>query len=426
MPIARSWWSLALLGALGTPAEAQLDSLTARLRELRLTMAATGAGQIEGPGAELLIEAARAAQFTLIGEEHGVAEVPLVAGALLERLVPAGYRHVAIETSAALAGALQEQFRSGADYASWLRQHHPAVAFYNWRQEAEFARRASELLPVPDALWGLDYDITADRYAFRRLRSLAPDEAAAAVVDRVIERGDSALSVALSTSNPGAAMMWGGPDDVYAELMRALRPPPGSEAENIIYVSSETRAINGDFLAGRNYESNLRRAQLNKAQFLRYYRAAEAREGRPPRVLLKFGASHMYRGRSQTNVFDVGNLASELAESLGNRSFHVLVIAGPGSQVAAIDPTVFGTISRPATALTQSWLEPFLDALDPAAWNIFDLRPLRPLNQSRQFGTLPEQLNRLLYAFDAVVILGGSTPQEDLTGLPLPRSRSRR
>jgi hypothetical protein len=131
-------------------------------------------------------------------------------------------------------------------------------------------------------------------------------------------------------------------------------------------------------------------------------------------VLLKFGASHMYRGLSTTNVFDIGTLASELAESNGGHSFHVLVVAGPGAQVAGIDPTVFRTVTRPATAIGAAWLKPLLDASDVAAWNVFDLRPLRPLNQSGRFGTLPDPLNRLLYAFDAVVVLGGSTPQEDL------------
>jgi hypothetical protein len=209
-------------------------------------------------------------------------------------------------------------------------------------------------------------------------------------------------------------MMWGGPAEVWQELAESLRPAAGSEVENILYVLAETRAINGAFLAGRNYESNQRRAQLNKSQFTRYYRAAQHWEGRPPRVMLKFGASHMYRGLSQTNVFDLGTMASELAESLGGRSFHVLVVAGPGTQVAGIDPTVFRTVTRPASAIAAGWMKPFLDAVDSSAWNVFDLRPLRPLNQARAFGVLPDALNRVLYAFDAVVVLGGSTAQQDL------------
>ena len=398
------------------PAHAQFDSLTARLRAGRLTMSATAAGELTGTGADLLMREARRAQFTLLGEEHGVAEIPAFATALFKQLVPAGYTHVAIETSAALAAAMQEQLRAGdAQYKSFLEQHHPAIAFFTRTEEAAFARAALQLLPrVPDVLWGLDYDITGDRYAIRRLREIAPNAAARAVADRFIAQGDSALRVALATKNPGATMMFGGPDHLYAELKAAYRPARGSEAENILWVLEETRAINGLFFGGQNYASNLRRAQLNKAQFMRYYRAAERRAGKAPRVLFKFGASHMYRGLTQTNVFDLGTQASELAEMNGSTSFHILIVAGPETQVAVMDPTVFRSVSSPAAWIASSWMKPFLDATDPKAWTVFDLRPLRAANQARRYGALPDPLNRVLYAFDAVVVLGGSTPQHDL------------
>ena len=48
-------------------------------------------GRLEGPGAQLLIDEGKEARFFLVGEEHGVAELPQVVQALLNELRPAGY-----------------------------------------------------------------------------------------------------------------------------------------------------------------------------------------------------------------------------------------------------------------------------------------------------------------------------------------------
>jgi hypothetical protein len=44
--------------------------------------------------------------------------------------------------------------------------------------------------------------------------------------------------------------------------------------------------------------------------------------------MLKFGASHMFRGRTLTNVYDLGSLASEIADVSSSRSFGVFLGRG--------------------------------------------------------------------------------------------------
>ncbi len=53
---------------------------------------------------------------------------------------------------------------------------------------------------------------------------------------------------------------------------------------------------------------------------------------------MKFGASHMMRGRTSTEVFDLGTLVPELAEIEGGRAFQLLVLPGTGSRIAQLDP----------------------------------------------------------------------------------------
>ncbi|HET7460053.1 MAG TPA: hypothetical protein VFJ82_02350 [Longimicrobium sp.] len=389
------------------------DSLTALLRANAHPMQADADGRLSGAGAELLLAAGRDAQFFLIGEEHGVAEVPRVTAGLFRELVPAGYRHLAIETGEFLAAELNRRVladTTGTAYAAFVREHFPGAPFYNWSEDAALLRTAVQAAGGrPDVLWGLDYDILADRYTLRRLRDIAPTPRARAAAEAVIARADGALRQALATRNPGLLMMFGGPDDVYAPLRQAYAPQPGSEADRIIRLMETTREINGYFGRGEGYLSNLNRARLNKRQFMRYLDAATASEGRMPRVMMKFGSSHMVRGRTFTNVFDLGTLASEIADVHGSHSFGVLMLGGAGTTHAQIDPRVFRSVEAPVEV--EPWMQPFYAAADPRRWTVLDLRPIRA--RIPRLGTLPAETLQVLYGFDAVVILSGSGPQHD-------------
>src|SRR5690606_4630300 len=47
-------------------------------------------GRLGGPGGEALLAAARSAQFVLLGEDHGYAETPNIAAALVQSMGPDG------------------------------------------------------------------------------------------------------------------------------------------------------------------------------------------------------------------------------------------------------------------------------------------------------------------------------------------------
>ena len=66
-----------------------------------------------------------------------------------------------------------------------------------------------------------------------------------------------------------------------------------------------------------------------KRNFMHYYQAALKHQPQP-RALFRLGAFHAGRGLSPTKLFDIGNLASELANSQGSHSLHILVIAAGG------------------------------------------------------------------------------------------------
>ena len=60
-------------------------------------------GRPAGPGWDFLVREAGDARFTLIGEEHGVAETARLSAALFASLRGSGYRRLAVELSPPIA-----------------------------------------------------------------------------------------------------------------------------------------------------------------------------------------------------------------------------------------------------------------------------------------------------------------------------------
>src|SRR5688572_1237812 len=82
-------------GTLTTPSRVptQIDSRVTRLLEAlqRNRLPLTMSGGPAGPGWDWLVREARSARFTLVGEEHGVAETAELSAALFHALRGSGY-----------------------------------------------------------------------------------------------------------------------------------------------------------------------------------------------------------------------------------------------------------------------------------------------------------------------------------------------
>jgi len=313
-----------------------------------------------------------------------------------------------------LEDALRADMNDAA-YLKFLREHWPGAPFFNWRQDAALLRAVVTSTPGKrGVLWGLDYDIVADRHALARLRELAVDAPERRIADSAIAVADSSLARGMREQNPGMMLMFGGDSAVFSRLRAVYRPKAGSEPDRILTLMDSTLRINLLFLSGRGYESNLSRSRLMKRQFWRFYDSTRAADGQEPRVMLKFGAAHLQRGRNFVNTYDLGTFLPELAEKTGGEALSLYVVGGPGTLRAQIDPRVMQSTEIPVQSLAPDWAKPFNEAADPDKWTVFDLRQLRATAGAGRFGTLAPALVQVIYGFDALVVLSKSTPQKDL------------
>lgn len=341
-----------LLAAQPVAAQEGTDSLVTLLRSVAAPLALSAEGRLAGPAGERLAARVRASRFVLLGEEHGMADVPRLAAALWRagEGAGAGPQYLAIEVGPQLAGRLEAALRvepTDSAYRAFLAEHRPGAPFFFWREDAALLRAVVSATPGrTGVLWGLDYDILADRHLFQRLRALAPTAAARAVADSAIGVADSAFAQVVREGNPGRLYMFGGSPVLLERLEAVFGPRMGAEAAGILSLMKETLAINRLFMAGEGYESNRRRAALMRAHFVAAYGRA-SRGGARPRVLFKFGATHLMRGLSFTNQYDLGTLVPSVAELAGDSSLSLYAMGGVGSRQAQFDPRVMRSVEAP-------------------------------------------------------------------------------
>jgi hypothetical protein len=411
----RSLTQLGILTLLGAVAVQAQDTALTRLLVANRHPVRLVDGRLEGHGARLLIDEGKKARFFLVGEEHGVAELPQVVQALLSELRPAGYNTIAIEVSP-LQGlrldSLTRTSRARAGLDSILASWFTTIPFYNLAEERELLGSAMSPLGSQPAMrvWGLDYDISADRLFLRELEKLAPASGKAAV-RRARELADSGFAAVLrpGAPDPSKLFAWSAPDSVFDALRAALGAGASVRAKSIVDVFERSARINRLFLSGRGYESNLMRSAFLRENFMTALAAAE-RRGEKPRVLFKFGGSHMMRGLNYTHTLDIGTAAPVVAEARGESSFHVLIFGGPTSKTARMN--IMSLQYEPTgTAELQlenvAWLRP---ALADTGWVVFDMRPVRTAYLRRRSQQLSAIQDRFFHAFDAIVVLTGSKP----------------
>lgn len=383
-------------------------SLLEALRKNRLPL--TMSDGPAGAGWDWLVRRARNARFTLIGEEHGVAETARFSAALFRTLRGAGYSRVAIELSPIIAQDIEaaarrdglqgiENFFARPD--SWSPMY--------LREEARFLAAVIDANPDGQrALWGFDREIFSDRYLISKLEARVPGRARVSYA-RLKEASTS--SAQRRAKDPGAE-----PPFLFAQepsivaAVRADWPNPDRESDTILRTLEESLAINAVARTGTAWDSSERRAQWMRNAFVARLNE-ERRRGSSPKVMLKAGYNHMIRGANYVNIFDVGSIADEVATLDGGNAFHVLVLPGPGSRQAVPGP------GRSFVSVSSDEFDEFragdqrltrvLANVDATGHEVIDLQALRPLAM-RGLESWNADVVRTIHGYDAAVIWKGA------------------
>lgn len=366
--------------------------------------------RFSGSGVNFLQNKASQAQFFLLGEEHGIAENPLLAAQLFESLVPHGYLHFGIEVSPAVASYMEQALLSGG-----MRQLELSFdwgvepAFFGMYEEALMLSRIRNSIKSPDVFWGLDYEVASDLLLIRLLNDTPKPESAEVAMQELTMESQRAWQKYFATKGPQHIFTFSGSPEWVKKVQRAW-PSPNDDASTMLNTLYETLSINQLWVSGKAWESNERRANLFKTNFTNYW---QNRTDTSAKVMFKLGASHLMRGLNSNDVYDLGNLLPEIAAASNQTSFSVLVLPGKDSQVAVLDPTNWVYKAAPAKDGYSKNLEFFYDHSLNKGFTAFDLAPLRNVIFKSAYKK-EVALRQLVMRFDALLIMTDSTPARQL------------
>ena len=400
-------WSLLLLSLTATPAAAQTpqERLLAALQANRLPLTMSE-GRPAGPGWDFLVREARNARFTLIGEEHGVAETAQLSAALFGALRASGYSRMAIELSPPIAQDIEAAARrNGVPGIEEFLKTPGIFTFYNLHEEAQFVADVVAAGPKNErVLWGFDREIFSDRYLISKLEPKVPREGEArAAFARLKAASDSARAKNARTGNPDD-LFFLAEDSATASTLRAAWPHPDLESDVVMRTIEGSLAIETAERTGGAWPYMQRRAQWGRTNFAGLLRTGS------PKILMKFGYNHMIRGANYFNFFDIGTMADEVAALTGERAFHILVLPGPGSRQAVLGGNGFSSVASDSVDEMRAGdqrLTRLLSNANATGHEVIDLRPLRGLAM-RGLETWNADLVRTIHGYDAVVIWKGA------------------
>ncbi|HMF28500.1 MAG TPA: hypothetical protein VKE42_06995, partial [Candidatus Cybelea sp.] len=210
----RIFWALiagALLGAVPAPQGVGASLFAAAIAAARMPLTFEN-GVFGGAGAAAIARALDGAQYVMIGEDHGIAEIPAFSTALCAEIAPHGFDTVAIEVGPSTAKVLADALGSADPVAAIARydaQHPFSIAFYDFSEEYAFLRACRTAMgPTRFALWGLDQELMGSSGALlaAALASAAtPPERNA--LQRLIVQDSADYAKAMKSGDPGDMAM---------------------------------------------------------------------------------------------------------------------------------------------------------------------------------------------------------------------------
>ena len=387
---------------------AALDKLKANRLAITLDK-----GTLAGPGAAPLLQASRQAQYVLLGEDHGVAEIAQFSSAYFNALAPAGFTTLVTENGPVAASALEGMLKRPDAVAAIARfdaAYPDAIAFYTMRQEAEMLVGFALAAGPRFEQWGIDQEfIGTAKYLIARMLAQPVNPAARAKLEALRQMEAVAYQKAAATGNPMEYLMLSASDEELASLRPLLAGPKEQTALGLLDALLDSRAIyqkSASKVPGDRDLSNRMRLALLK-------RTLGSRLGvREQKLLVKVGANHAYKGINPLNNRDVGNFLAERAEGQGLTSLHLIVLAAKGKQLRFAGA---GKPPQPAPIELDGAAFKLLAGAGATdgSWSLFDLRSLRPGLRKLVAGDI-DMLN-LINGYDFALVIPEGSASTQLT-----------
>ena len=333
-----------------------------------------------------------------------------MAAAVCRIMRPDSYAVEAGPYAAAYVNGLLKDSQRASHMRDRERAYPANMAFLNDEQENDLAASCAASSQTKEfILWGLDQEFEgASAILLQQMNAEPNGRVSAAAIRSAMEKDKLAEARARLTGDGTQLFITSASDDDVTELQTAMNKDGTAVSQSVMREFVASRRIYRLNLSD-SPGSNSERASLLKKHFLERYRALQ-RNTSNPRILLKFGDNHMWKGFNDTHQLDLGNFVAELASVEHSTSLHIQVLAARGT-LAEFDGYAKPMKKAPfvlAETPEYEWLKPVVEMLPDKQTDhsiVVDLRKLRFRNIA-----MTGEWERLVYGYDLLVMIPEFTP----------------
>jgi hypothetical protein len=390
---------IGLLGGLGGLRAAAQDSTLVRLARQHQYPLRVEGSRVGGLGWDKLLAAVQQSQFVLIGEDHGIAQIPLFAAAVAQAFRPAVF---VTEVDPYVTQQLTRLVTQPGPATAYLRQYPEALCFYDWAEEFELVRalRAQQV-----RLIGLDQVFcTTSAPFYAQLAGLVKSKATKAYLQQKAAAYQAQNQAFEKLGNDDFVMLKQPQTAIDSLVLLTKSESPAAQK------MAQDYAISYTIYKTQNHQLRVNLMKRNLLQALQPYQTPNGLVA--PKILFKFGSTHLARGLSNItrgNFYDVGNLVQNLADTQGQQSLHLYIIGKQGEQAESDNPNFPAKRTAKYSASENALLLPLLNQVTGSDWSVFDLRPVRVALSTGKLQVGNLALQRTIMGYDYLIVIPETT-----------------
>ena len=352
-------------------------------------------GAFSGKGWTKVMKAAQDHQYFLIGEDHGFAEIPQFTAAIAKQI---RYQVFVSEIDSVTAYLMQELAKKGpTDIQQFHQQYPSALSFYSAVEEFELAKLLAQ---QKAAFWGLDQvSLFSTGLVLNQLAKKASTQKVKALALKLSKKSDHLFQVATKTGKYDTLFIFSTPKTTLDQLIQAC----ANENAQVKALAREL-AITWTIY---NKEGHSRRIAHMKQKLLNYYISNRSKWPRNAKMLFKFGANHVARGKSLLSSYDIGNLLANLAHAENKRSYHLMIVGKAGTMNSFLPTKGMNQSKFDITDKKHplNGLKPFCEDLKQGEWAFFDLKSIRKKLNKERVLIKNKILERVIQGYDGLIII---------------------
>ncbi|WP_228394335.1 hypothetical protein [Chryseobacterium glaciei] len=321
----------------------------------------------EGKGWTTLQDEISKSNSVLLGEQHFTNEVPYFTNAIINNTK---FDNYILEIDQYTINTISTKIKSlsPAELDKFRNESGSALSFLQGESEFDLFKN---IVQHNIKLYGADQiNIFSDRLLLSELSKQSKNAKAKEIYKQMIDN-----SAAYDTKKNTTFYLLS--DDCLAKM----------NALSTLNLSANEKEQLEELKLSR--ELYLNRIHRLRVQYMKHLVFEKLPEWKDKKNLFKFGANHMPKGESLMEVFDIGNLVSNIEEANYRKSLHIMLIGKQqGKTLADLDQ-----------------YKSFLTVVKDDNWYAYDLRPLKQAISKNKLKVDGLKLERIIKGYDYLVFI---------------------